>query len=217
MSLFEIRLDTAELRAMRAVLDEIGQKAPQALVAGLNQTNDRARTQVIRAIVRQTGLKYGYVRQQVKTQRASLWDYTAALKSQGSALPLSMFDMNISGTQVRGRVYQQLSTNAGGNWHDLPGVFAPKGRIGQSYPAGSGLVAFKRAGRSRLPINKQFGPSLPITMVSDETRAAWESRMKLLPENVLKAYERYMRDAEKGEFWTMRVGRHKNSRKRDGV
>ena len=66
-----ISIDASGLKRLERALDRMQAKLPQAIARGLNEGGDKVRTQVQRALQKQTSLvKYSSVTQRVRTTRA---------------------------------------------------------------------------------------------------------------------------------------------------
>jgi hypothetical protein len=62
MGEFTVRVDASAFNRMAAAFERAGANVKPALRRAINHTGDKARTQIVRALVKQTGLKYGRVR-----------------------------------------------------------------------------------------------------------------------------------------------------------
>lgn len=66
-----IAIDSSELKRLERQLDRMAAKLPQAIARGLNEAGDKTRTQVQRALQKQTSLvRYSSVTKRVRTARA---------------------------------------------------------------------------------------------------------------------------------------------------
>jgi hypothetical protein len=69
MAGLEVKVDTSRFSRMVAAFERAGVNVKPALGRALNHTGVKACTQVSRALVKQTGLKYARVRQAVSSVR----------------------------------------------------------------------------------------------------------------------------------------------------
>jgi hypothetical protein len=68
-----LKIDSSDLKQLERALDKMQAKLPQAITRGLNEGGDKVRTQVQRALQKQTGLvRYASVTKRVRTARAGI-------------------------------------------------------------------------------------------------------------------------------------------------
>src|SRR4051794_5342954 len=72
-------------------LAAIGGKAPVALRDALNREGDKGRTQIKRALVRQTGIKYSQIENATRTIRASTSRLLYEIRASGEETNLNLF------------------------------------------------------------------------------------------------------------------------------
>jgi hypothetical protein len=131
-------------------------RAGTALSRALNHEGDKGRTQVKRALVKQTGIKYGDVNKAMATIRATIATLTYALKARGDEINIAWF----------GGVQRRKGVSAA-PWH--------KRRIFRhSFIVPRFGRAFIRTSKSRLPIHPLYGPNLARELVRDSSAAAWQ-------------------------------------------
>ena len=132
-------------------------RARTALSRALNHEGDKGRTQVKRALVKQTGIKYGGVNKAMATIRATPATLTYTLKARGDETNIAWF----GGQQRRKGV-------SAAPWN--------KRRIlRHSFIVPRFGRAFIRTAKSRLPIRPLYGPNLARELVKDSSAAAWQS------------------------------------------
>jgi hypothetical protein len=171
---FFIFAETAGLQAMATRLRAVGNQAPHILRRAINHVGDKARTKVVRALVKQTGAKYGTVRRALKTHRANFSSLTYRIVASGGFLPLKEFaarqrrDGVSAAPWGRRVVFRQafISSALGGN------VFIRE--LAHS-AEGAGRVEAEGAKSRvpRLPIRQLWGPAIPREILKDETRVAF--------------------------------------------
>ena len=151
---------TVEVKGLERWIDAC-RKAPKqardAMLFAVNDTGDRARTQVVRTLGRQMGLPYGTVREGLRTKPATGSDLTYKIISGGGYLSLRSFDAQ----QRRGGV----SARPWGQRRLFRGTFIVRSLGGQ---------VFRRTTRARFPIQKLWGPAMPMEMVREATPKAFE-------------------------------------------
>jgi hypothetical protein len=131
-------------------------QARTALSRALNHEGYKGRTQVKRALVRQTGIKYGAVDKATVAVRATPANLTYKLKARGDETNIAWF----------GGVQRRKGVSAA-PWH--------KRRIFRnSFIVPRFGRAFIRTSKSRLPIRPLYGPNLARELVKDSSAAAWQ-------------------------------------------
>lgn len=143
----------------------------------LNKVGDKAYTQVVRALTKQMGLKrrqvltYGGVRK----VRANLTRQDFQIYSTGAEVPLREFSAVQFSFGVRARPWGKSTR--------FTGMFIHAGRWNSGKDVAQGHV-FQRVTSSSLPIEKQFGPSVPAEMVKGESEAAFNRMADQLPDRI---------------------------------
>lgn len=152
-----VKVDAAAFDRMAALFDHAGVNVQPALGRAINHTGDKARTQVGRALVKQTGIKYGKVREALKTYRAGARGLVYRIVARGGYVSLKEFGAR----QTR----KGVSAAPWGKRRVFPHTFI--------VPSLGGHV-FERTGSGRYPIRKLWGPAIPAEMVKDQSKAAFE-------------------------------------------
>jgi hypothetical protein len=132
-------------------------QARTAFSRALNHEGDKGRTQVKRALVKQTGIKYGAVDKAMATVRATPATLTYTLKARGDETNIAWF----------GGVQRRKGVSAA-PWH--------KRRIFKhSFIVPRFERSFIRTSKNRLPIRPLYGPNIARELVKDSSAAAWQS------------------------------------------
>ena len=153
----------ADFEEMAQRLRTVGNQAPHIMRRAINRVGDKARTKVVRALVKQTGAKYGTVRRALKIRRANYGELAYRIVGFGGFLPLSAFSARQRKDGVSAapwgtrRVFKQafISPSLGGH------VFVREVHGGS------------RVGR--LPIRELFGPAIPRELLKDDVKTTFES------------------------------------------
>lgn len=131
-------------------------------------TGAKARTQVARALVKQTGLSYGVMRRAVKIKPGDGLGFT--LETKGGNVSLKYFKARETKAGVsaapwnRRAVYAGTFIKSGWKWSSRRAVAKLNGHV------------FKRAGEGRLPIAKQkSGLFIPKEMLQGASVAAFKT------------------------------------------
>jgi len=132
-------------------------QARTAMSRALNHEGDKGRTQVKRALVKQTGIKYGAVERAIATIRATPATLTYGLKARGDETNIAWF----------GGVQRRTGVSAA-PWNKRR-IFA------RSFIVPRFGRAFIRTSKGRLPIRPLCGPNLARELVKDNSAGAWPS------------------------------------------
>jgi hypothetical protein len=154
--IFEI--DTSAFERLASRLASAGKNIRPALARAINHTGDKARTQIARALVKQTGVKYGAVRKAMTSKLASAGTLMHRIISKGGYISLKEFGARQTSKGVSAAPWNKRR------------VFAHTFII----PSLGGHV-FERRGHDRLPIRKLWGPAIPKEMVKDQSKKAFET------------------------------------------
>lgn len=165
----ELTVNVSGLDRIHNLLAAAGERAPTAIARALNHTGAKAKTQVIRAVTKQTGLKRGVIVRAIKPTLASAGALAYALKSQGGDIRVRFFSPKESRPGVvakpRGKSTLYPSTFMKG------GCFPNRKAITRGLTGGG---VYQRTGRGRFPVREaRSGVFIPEEMVEGESRAAF--------------------------------------------
>jgi hypothetical protein len=132
-------------------------QARTAMSRALNHEGDKGRTQVKRALVKQTGIKYGAVDKAMATIRSTPATLTYQLKARGAETNIAWF-----GGRQRGKGVSAAPWNKRRIFRHA--FIVP--RFGR---------AFIRTSNKRLPIRWVYGPNVARELVKDTSAAAWRN------------------------------------------
>lgn len=144
------------LARIREMLERAEKVSPAAVARALNRTAEVARTDVTRALVVQTGLRFGVVRGAISIWRASAGSLQAEVKAKGGYTSLKEFSAR--------RTKKGISAAPWGRRQVFDGTFIIRKFGGHVY---------KREGARRFPIRKLYGPAIPVEMVKGKSRLAF--------------------------------------------
>lgn len=144
------------LAEIRQMLERAAKISPQAVSMAINRTIERARTDVTRALVKQTGLRFGVIRQATSLLRASPATLTAEIRARGGYTSLKEFGAR--------QTKKGVSAAPWGRRQVFDHSFIVKRYGGHVY---------KREGAKRFPIRKLYGPAIPVEMVKGQSKAAF--------------------------------------------
>lgn len=161
MEIARIEVDARRIADLGAAFKRAGAQAPAAIARALNHTGDKALTQVKRALVAQTGAKYGAISKALMRRGASAGNPVYRIVARAAAMSLKEF----------------------GPVRTASGVSAAPWNKRRVFPS-SFIVAklgghvFVRTSRRRFPIKKLWGPVIPNEMLRDMSRQAFEATVE---------------------------------------
>lgn len=150
------------------VEDLASPKSRKGLAMALNHTLAKTETQVNRALVRQSGLKYGAVKAAMKRFSGNAANLQGEIKGTGNHVPLKAFGARKTAKGVSAAPWNTRRV--------FPGTF-----FVQRY----GGDVFRRTTDKRFPVKKLFGPAIPKEMVKDQAKVAFNKTVATeLPKRV---------------------------------
>lgn len=157
-----VRSDSILSKYAEQILAIGDSRAHLAFARALNHEGDKGRTGVKRALVKQTGVKYGLINRGMRTERASAARLSYTLAQSGNETNIGLF----------GAVQRKSGVSAA-PWN-IRRVFRSKdGARGSFINPNTGKVLIRTSSAS-YPLEPLFGPNLAREVIKDEPRAAWE-------------------------------------------
>lgn len=169
------------------------------LQRAVNHTGDKARTQVIRVLAKQTGLSYGTIKRAVRTGRA--WGAGADAATFKPGRGSLVYVMTSTGGDISLKFFKARETRAGvtaapkGQRKLFPKTFMKGGKFpNRKTAAGLNGHVYKRAGSKRGPLEFQdSGVSIPAEMLQGASASAFTSTVeKELPVRVMREISHLM-------------------------
>lgn len=175
-----VRLNDDQLKRYQNQIAALGEgKARVGIARAVNRVTRSAQGKVIRAIAKQTSIPRAIVRKGVRISLAAhkgTEPIQGVIYSSGYPVPMKYFGAKQFSFGVRAKIW--------GESQRFPSYFINAGRWNSGNPVANGHV-FKRVGSSRLPIEKQDGPSIPEGMVAGESVHAFQSTVEaMLPPRI---------------------------------
>lgn len=154
-------------KRFEATCRELGDgMARRVFSMALNKEGRKAYTAHRRALVRQTSIPRSSINAAVKFRQATRATFETRTTGHGRHLPLSLFGARQFSYGVRAKVWGKAQT--------YKSAFIVNRYAGN---------VFKRTSKARLPIERLWGPSIPVEMLKDKAFAAWEAQQnKVLSE-----------------------------------
>lgn len=165
--LLRLDIDARAFAGLANGLAAAGKNAPVSLAWGLNAVGNKAATQMRRALVAQTGLRYGVLRRALRTKAATANRLEFRIESKGGDIRLKFFSPRETKAGTSAAPWNHRTLFAG--------AFMKGGRFPNRVPLNKGNAVFKRVGRSRYPIAEQrSGLFIPEEMVTGASKAAFD-------------------------------------------
>lgn len=164
--------------------------ANRAMARALNHEGDKKRTQVLRALARQTGIKYRRIRAAVRTVRAGPSSLVYRLDFDGIETNLADFGARQTKAGVSAAPWGQRRV--------FPSTFIVEkfgGRVFKRTGEASDQARWKLMdygvkGLGRFPIRGVFGPNMAREVVKGESRDAWELDQQALSDRIAHEIDR---------------------------
>lgn len=143
----------------------------------LNHIGAKAKTEVVRAVTKQIGLKRAQVIRfgGIDAKRADYRHLDYRITSTGGDIPLREFSAKQFSYGVRARPWGKSTR--------FPGLFINAGTWRSGRAVASGHV-FQRTTAASTPIEKQFGPNVPTEIVKGASAEAFNRLADELPARV---------------------------------
>lgn len=176
----DLHFQNAEHLRFAEAIEKLGSEraAVTAYRRGINRVGDKAKTQVQRALAKQVGLTLGALKKYGRYggTRAKAGDLAYAITSTGDHLPLRLFGARQFAYGVRARPW--------GRSQRFPGVFIFAGHPRSGQPVNATGDAFHRTTGASRPIERMFGPAVPVEMVKGDSAGAFERTASELPKRI---------------------------------
>lgn len=171
-----VSINMVDVARLGNLIAAAGEKAPDAIRRAVNHTGDKTRTQLIRALTAQTGLKRKVIVKAVKVTRANYTSPSYVMTTRGGNISLKHFGARETRNGVsaapwnRRQIYAGTFMRAGwfpnrvvkGNWHGH--VFKRTGG-----KTASGMDQFEK---------QRSGLFIPQEMVTGATESAFMSTVQ---------------------------------------
>ncbi|WP_137136570.1 hypothetical protein [Rhizobium sp. FKY42] len=198
--------DVSGLQRMDNALKRLDSHAKHlVLQRAVNHTGDKARTRVIRALAKQTGLSQKVIRKAVRTGRA--WGAGADIETFTEGRGSLTYTLSSKGGDISLKYFKPRETRAGvtaapfGVRKLFPGRFTKGGKFPERKTAATVLTkkeaalhghVYNRAGKARTPLEfNDSGVVIPAEMLKGETARAFTAVVETdLPPRVIHEIER---------------------------
>jgi len=160
-----IELTAEQIRRAQSYLGHIPGAVPRALVGAINRAAESTRTEASRKVREIYYVKHKDIISTIKIKKASPENLMATVTSSGNLLPLAKFRVTPQRPQPRRKSPVVIRVKRGAEGGSVKNVFVARMRSGH-------IGVFGRVGKSRLPIQEKYGPSIP-QMLGNPTVSVW--------------------------------------------
>ncbi|MCP3923336.1 MAG: hypothetical protein GY714_12200 [Desulfobacterales bacterium] len=150
-----LNIDTDGLKNARLFFEVIGDKANGALARSVNRTIQGVKTDSVRSVRENYNVKAASVRKGFSFKKANRRSSNASALVRGSRISLREFGVRPNSLRSRPKV--GLSVRVGRQRKTIRSSFFSKGKH-----------IYRRVEKSRLPVEKLLGPSIPQMMNNEE-------------------------------------------------
>ncbi|WP_110933815.1 phage tail protein [Paenibacillus bouchesdurhonensis] len=155
-----IKITSKEIKKVEKRLGQYSKKAPVVIYRALNRAASGVRTNANKKAREVYRIKAKDVNQTFTVIKASRGSLTAAATSKSGSIGLEKFRINASNPNSRPRKFKAAVKKQGSLKEIMRGFVASI----------NGVKAFRRTSKSRLPIQRLFGPPVPQMVNNKEVR-----------------------------------------------
>ncbi len=177
--------DVDGLERFDEALRKLGRNdAPLIYRRALSRTGDMAKTKVVRALTKQTGLPRKVIVKSIKVTRPSYSDLSYTMRTTGGDIALKFFKAR--------ETRKGVSAAPWGKRQVFPGTFMKGGRFPNRVPINMGGHVLERTSTFKYPLRKvKSGVIIPVEMLKGETADAFNRTVReVLPVRVAHEIKR---------------------------
>lgn len=153
-----VNVDERMLKDVQDRLGKFEKRAPNAIVNALNRGMSNINTNVKKEVRKEYHIKAGDINATLSKKRASRGSLSAEVSSKGNLIPLDKFKITPKTINPKRKSLISIAVKKGGG-KKVKGAFMADV---------NGPKAFMRVKKSRLPIRRLFGPSVPQMLGREE-------------------------------------------------
>jgi hypothetical protein len=156
-----VDLDQQMLNDVERRLGRFSRRAPNALSNAINRGVTNINSNVKKVVRKEYNIKAGDIQQTLRVSRSTRSSLSGDVKSSGSPIGLDKFKVSPKTVNPRRKTPIKVGVKKG-NLEKVLGAFVADI---------NGTKVFQREGKSRLPIKRLFGPSVPQMIDNDGVRS----------------------------------------------
>lgn len=154
-----VNIDEKRIREIQKQLGDVQGKAPAALSRAMNRAVTATATSVSKEIRKKYHVKAGDVKDATTRNRSSPSNLSASVRISGGPIGLDKFKVSPKTVNPRRKSQLKISVRKDKGAGTVSGAF--NAHI-------NGVKVMKRTGKSRLPIERLFGPAIPQMAKNEE-------------------------------------------------
>lgn len=156
-----VKVDEQLLNDVRNRLGDLSSKKANIVIyRSLNRAMTTVAARVSQEVRKDYNIKAGDIKATLEKTRATRTNLAAIVKSKGEPVPLDRFKLTPRKAQPKRKKPIKVGVKKDGMKEILHAFVADI----------NGIKVFKRKGKSRLPIKRLFGPSIPQMIGNEEVR-----------------------------------------------
>jgi hypothetical protein len=161
-----IKIDARELRKTEMRLGAYKSKAPTVISQALNRVAANAKTNINRKTRETYVVKAKDVNQTMSIRKSNRGKLNAVITSKGGSMPLDKFKFSPKNPSPKSPQTLKVAVKKGGTKELLHAFVADI----------NGSKIFERTGTARLPIQRLYGPAVPLMVGNVEVRRFVEQK-----------------------------------------
>lgn len=159
-----VDVDKKHIQDAESKLGELSNQAPTAISRALNRAATNVNSNIKKELRKEYNIKAGDIGATLSTLKANKASLKAEVKSSGALIPLDKFKVSPKTVNPKRKSQIKIGVKKDGL----------KTVLGAFVAEVSGKKVFQRKGKSRLPIKRLFGPSIPQMLGNEEIRSEIE-------------------------------------------
>lgn len=163
-----VEFDESQLKSVQLRLGQFSKKAPNAISNALNRAATNVNANIKKEIRKEYHIKAGDVQATLSKTRASKGSLSASVMSKGHLIGLDKFKVSPKTINPKRKSLISIAVKKSGGKR-VKGAFMADV---------NGAKLFMRLNKSRLPIRRLFGPSIPQMLGNEDVRGVIEEQGK---------------------------------------
>ncbi len=152
-------------------LGKFWHKTPNVIRNALNRTAQNIQSNIKKEVRQRYVIKASHIQEAIgKPKKATFQDLTITVKTRGGPIPLDRFKIKpgTASEQQRRRKLFNVTIKKG-ETKEMERAFVTD-FVKRKKDGSSAVMAFRRTGKTRLPVERLFGPTIPSMINNEEVR-----------------------------------------------
>jgi bifunctional DNA-binding transcriptional regulator/antitoxin component of YhaV-PrlF toxin-antitoxin module len=155
-----VNVDEEMMKEVKEKLGDMQHKAPNAISNALNRAVTNVASNISKEVRSKYAIKAGDIKETITRNKSSRPTLSASVVSKGKLIPLDRFKVSPKTVQPKRKKPIKVAVKKEG-LKEVLGAFVADI---------NGIKVFERTSKSRLPIRRLFGPSVPQMLNNEEIR-----------------------------------------------